>query len=240
MIRPALEVGVDATDNAAGTARKRAAVGLVVAPEINIQAQDKRYAVEANLHGEAVLYGDKELDERAADARIKGHYDLTANTTLQGEVGYSYYLDRYNDPNTPAAAVERPPVHQFDAKLGATQRFGAFGLGVDGEMQREVHEDVALAGGGTASLSDLDNTEYGLRLRASYGLGRPLTPYVEAAGGRRDYDEFARFAASPAPACGENFAAAWRSISARSSTATSPSAGVTRRPRTIGSATSTR
>lgn len=188
VLRPALEVGVSATDNPAGTAKKRAAVGLVVAPELNLQTEDTRYKVEANLHAEEILYGDQQIDQRAADARVKAHYDLAGRTVLQAEAGYSYYLDRYNDPNTPAAAVQRPPVQQFDAKLGVTQGFGQLSVGVSGEAQREVHEDVALAGGGTASLKDLNNTEYGVRARTSYSLGSVLTPYVEAAVGRRDYD----------------------------------------------------
>lgn len=188
VLRPAIEVGVNATDNPAGTSRKRNAVGVLLAPEINIQTQDTRYKVEANLHADAILYGDKSIDENAADARVKAHYDLTKRTTLQAEAGYSYYLDRYNDPNTPTAAVERPPVHTFDATLGATQKFGRVSVGLSGEAQREIHDDVALAGGGTASLEELNNTEYGLRVRTSYSAGAALTPFVEAAAGRRDYD----------------------------------------------------
>ena len=51
---------------------------------------------------------------------MKGRYDLTSRTSLEGEVGYSYTLDRFTDPDTPENATERPPVHDFDAILGVT------------------------------------------------------------------------------------------------------------------------
>jgi hypothetical protein len=189
IIRPAIEVGVSISDNPAGSAEKESGVGFIVAPELSIRSETDRHEIEADFRGEAILYGDEELDEREAEARVRTRYDLTSRTSLDAEAGYRYELDRFTDPDTPAAAVERPPVHELDASLGVTQRFGRAALGLAGVVERDIHEDVPLSGGGTASREELNNTRYGLRLRASYEASGTLTPFVEAAAGRRAFDQ---------------------------------------------------
>ena len=49
-------------------------------------------------------------------------------------------------------------MQDFDASLGATQRFGRLTVGLTGEVERSVHDDVELEGGLTASRAELDNT----------------------------------------------------------------------------------
>ena len=188
VIRPAIELGISATDNVTGDADGKSAVGLLLAPELSIRSEGELHSFGADLAAEAIFYGEDEYDERAAAARIFGAYELTSRTTLEAEAGYRYELDRYTDPDTPTAAVERPAVHDLDATLGATQRFGRLAVGLSGFVQREVNDEVALAGGGTANRDELDNTFYGLRLRTSYEVSGALTPFVDVAGGRREYD----------------------------------------------------
>ena len=118
ILRPAIEVGVSATDNAAGKPDKQADVGFLIAPELELRSQDDNYEILGTLSGEAILYGDEEVDEREADVRMSTRYAITDETELETEAGYRYYLDRFTDPNTPAGAVERPAVHTFDARLG--------------------------------------------------------------------------------------------------------------------------
>jgi hypothetical protein len=189
IIRPSIEVGVNATDNPAGTPEKNYAAGLIVAPEVLIARDGARLDVEGELRGEAILYPEDEFDEREAEARLAVRYDLTSRTELEAEAAYLYDLDRFSDPNTPDAAAERPAVHELEAGLGVTQRFGRLALGVAGTVERSVHEDVALSGGGTASRGELDNTEYGFRLRTSYEASPAFAPFVEAGAGRRDFDQ---------------------------------------------------
>jgi hypothetical protein len=188
IIRPSIEIGVEATDNVRASSDKDSAVGLVVAPEISARSDGSRLDLDLLLRGSAVFYGDEETDDREGEARITATYELTPSTTLEAEAGYFHTLDDFSDPDTPAAAAERPPVDEFDAALGVTQEFGRLSIGLKGTIERELHEDVALAGGGTASLDEQNNTEYGLRLRTSVEASAALSPYVEVAGGRREYD----------------------------------------------------
>jgi hypothetical protein len=189
ILRPSIELGISVTDNAEGTPDKQAAIGAVIAPELTIGSETERAELAAELRGVAILYGEQEFDEREGEALLRGRYELTDETALNATARYHFELERFTDPDTPAAAVERPPVHELDAALGVTQRFGRAAFALAGTVEREVHEDVELSGGGTASRKELDNTEYGLRLRGSFDVSRAFTPFVEAAGGQREFDQ---------------------------------------------------
>jgi hypothetical protein len=189
VIRPSIEIGVSATSNASLEEGGPSAVGLVAAPEIIIRSEDDRYEFEADLYGEWIFYDSQEFDTRTASARASGRYDLTDRTSLVGEGGYSQYTGDLSDPDTPGGAAERPLVHEFDAMLGVEQRFGRLAVTPSALVDRTLNDDVPLSGGGVASRRELDNVEYGGRLRTGYELGAGLTPFTEAAAGRRDFDQ---------------------------------------------------
>jgi hypothetical protein len=189
VIRPSIEIGVTATSNVTGEEDGEGAVGAVVAPALNALAEDDRYKVEIDLSGEGIFYDESDFNTRDANARIAGRYDLTSRTSLVGEAGYTRFDEDFDDPDTPAAASERPAVHTFDATLGVEQRFGRFSVTPSAFVERSVHEDVPLAGGGVASRREQDNTEYGGRVRAAYASDAVLAPFTEVAAGRRDYDQ---------------------------------------------------
>jgi hypothetical protein len=189
VIRPSIEIGVSATDNVRGGADKTGAVGLVVAPDITISSADERHEFEAVFRGAAIFYEEDEFDEQEAEARARLRYDLTTQTAVHSEAFYTHFLEDFTDPDTPGAAAERPAVHDFGGALGVEQRFGRLSTLVSGFAERALHEDVPLTGGGTASRKELDNTEYGMRLRTSYATGGSVAPFTEIAGGRRDFDQ---------------------------------------------------
>lgn len=189
VLRPAIEIGVAATDNAGGSSDKVAAVGLVVAPELTVTSSNERYDFEASGRGELTTYENEEFDEQTAELRARLRYDLTHATSLEAEAGYQRFLEGFSDPDTPNAAAERPGVDVLDGSLGVEQRFGRLSAKLTGFVARETHEDVPLAGGGTASRAELDNTEFGVRARTGYATSASLRPFVEAAIGRRAFDE---------------------------------------------------
>ena len=188
LIRPSIEIGVSATDNAALTPRKKGAVGLLVAPDVEITSDWSRHALEARLRGSAIYYGDEEIDEREGSAEVRGRYDVSSRTNLNAALGYRTDLDRYTDPETPTGAVERPARHLLYGEAGATHRFNRLSVTATGRVERSIYDDVAVAGGGTVSRSDLDNTDYGLRLRGAYEMAA-VSPFAEIAGGMTHYDQ---------------------------------------------------
>jgi hypothetical protein len=136
-----------------------------------------------------VAYDREEFDQQTADVRARLRYDFTAATSLHAEAGYARFLEGFGDPDTPGGAAERPAVDNFDAALGVEQRYGRLSTRLTSFVDRAVHEDVPLAGGGVASREELDNTEFGARLRTGYATSASLRPFTEVAVGRRHFDE---------------------------------------------------
>lgn len=188
MIRPSIEIGVTATNNIEGVEDATAAVGLVVAPEVIVSHEGARSAWELSVGAEAIAYDPDVYDTQSVTVRNTWSYDLTSTTTLTGDGGYARFRENFSDDSTPGAAAERPTVDAYDATLGVEQHFGRLIVNPSGFVERSVHDDVPLIGGGVASRRELDNTEYGGRLRTGVDLGS-VTPFTEVAGGRRDYDQ---------------------------------------------------
>ncbi len=188
VIRPSIEIGVTATNNVSGTENGKGAVGLVVTPEIDVRSESDRHEFEADLSAEGIFYEEDQFDERTANARVTGRYDLTDQTSLKGEAGYARTQESFTDDNTPTGAAEHPVVDSYDATLGVEQRFGRFTADLSGFADRSIYQDVPLVGGGTVSRKGEDNTEFGGRLRTGYTLGAGVTPFTEVAIGRRAFD----------------------------------------------------
>ncbi len=191
IIRPSIEVGVTATDNAGGSVDKTPAVGYVVAPEVTVRSESERYEFEAGVGGESTTYDHSEFDGLTAEARAKLRYDLTSRSSIFTEAAYSHFLEGFSDPDTPGGAAERPAVDSLEASLGYEQRFGRFSARVTGFAERSVYEEVPLVGGGTASRKQLNNTDFGVRVRTGYATSASLRPFVEAAVGARIFDQSA-------------------------------------------------
>jgi hypothetical protein len=189
VIRPSIEIGVTATSNAAGSPDNVGAVGLLVAPEVNVTSKGDRYEFEADAAAEGVWYDDSDFDGQTAAARASLRYDVTRSSSIYADANYARYLEGFSDPDTPAAATKRPAVDEVDASLGFEQRFGRLSTRLTAFADRAMHDDVPLSDGTVASRAELDNTEYGVRLRTGYATSASLRPFVEASVGRRNFDQ---------------------------------------------------
>ena len=190
VIRPAIEIGGTWTDNIVGSPDKKSATGLVVAPEINVRSgsEAERYEFEANASGEATYYKDDTFNDQTIDANAKLRYDLTSRTSILTEAGYSRFLEGFSDPDTPNGSSERPAVDSFDGSLGVEQRFGRLSARATTFVERSAYSDAQLVGGGTVSRKELNNTDFGLRLRAGYATSGTLRPFTEVGVGARAFD----------------------------------------------------
>ena len=166
------------------------AIGAILAPDIEVTSEDDRYKFEGHARGEIISYANHdEFNERTADVRAKLRYDLSHLTSLDFDAGYARFLEGFTDPNTPAAAAARPGVDQFDATLGVQRKLGAFDARLSAFANHSLHENVNLVGGGVAdSRGELDNTDFGGRLRVGYATSGTVRPFTEVAVGRRAFD----------------------------------------------------
>jgi hypothetical protein len=187
ILRPAIELGVRASIEH-GEAGSHA-VGFILAPELVAAADGGRYAAEAELRGEWVVSEDAALSGSTVEARLSGRYDFTAALAVDGALGYTRETEDFGEAGTPDDAAERPAVDRLDAELGLTRRFGRVAARLGAFVERSLHGEVALAGGGVDPRTDLDNTEFGASLRTAYDGGGSLAPFVEVAAGSRVFDE---------------------------------------------------
>ncbi|MCF1505324.1 outer membrane beta-barrel protein [Afifella sp. H1R] len=189
VLRPTLDLGAIASDNPDGDEQQSWEAGGLVAPTLNLQSDWDRHAVELDLRGTASFYDDHANDDREAEAKFTGRYDISSDTEVNVEAGYLYTLESFTDPDTPSAAVERPAEQNYNAALGVTQRFNRLGMSLRGSFERETYEDVTTASGATISQEDRNNNDYALTGRASYLISPALEPFVEARLGTTRYDE---------------------------------------------------
>lgn len=188
VLRPAIDIGVTASDNIHLSRPKQKAVGVLVAPDVDLRSQWDRHEVAFELRGTAIFYDDDSLDNLDGRAALTGRYDLSERTSVDAAVGVLRGSEDFTDPDLPAGAAERPAFHELEAELGAAHRLGRFGFGLRGRVERTGYEDVALVSGGTAGLDDRNSVEASLRLRGSYRISPALEPFVEVAAGQVRYD----------------------------------------------------
>jgi hypothetical protein len=188
VLRPAIDIGIEASDNIHLSQPQQRAVGWLVAPDIELRSDWDRHEVAFELRGTATYYDDDSLNEVEGRAALAGRYDISQDTSLDAAVATFRGTESFTDPDLPAGAAERPAFRELEAELGAAHDFGRFGVGVRGRVERTEYDDVALVSGGTAGLDDRDNTETELRMRGSYRASPAFEPFVEVAAGRVRYD----------------------------------------------------
>ncbi|WP_224405625.1 outer membrane beta-barrel protein [Afifella sp. IM 167] len=189
ILRPTIDTGVIVSDNPDGDTKKNWETGALVEPTLNLTSDWSRHEVSLDLRGTASFYPDDTFDDREATARFRGRLDITRDTDLTAEAGYAYALESFTDPETPAAAVERPARQTFDASLTGTHRMNRLGLSLGGKAEREIYEDFNTASGGTISQEDRNRTDISATARASYQLSGALEPFAQARLGTIAYDQ---------------------------------------------------
>jgi hypothetical protein len=130
----------------------------------------------------------KSASRPEALGRLNLRLDATRDTQIELETRYILDTQRPGSPELNADVGERPLVQSGGASLGVTQRYNRLLVGLRGNVDRTVYEDVLLAGGGILDQSDRDRTQYEARLRTGYELKPGLVPFVEAIADRREFD----------------------------------------------------
>ena len=136
-----------------------------------------------------LYYKDDAFNDQTIDARAKLRYDLTSRTSIFTEADYSRFLEGFSDPDTPNGAAKRPAVdtHRRLARRRAAlrppqrARDGLRGAFDATRMCRSLAAARLRA-------QELDNTEFGVRLRTGYATSASLRPFAEAAVGARAFD----------------------------------------------------
>lgn len=202
LVKTAVELIGGYDSNPARTANGKSGAFYTVAPELLVNSEWSRHALNVELRGSYTGYGGRSfadpsigpapnpviLDRPEFTGRIFGRYDITRNLRVEPELRVAVGTD---DPGSPdiAAGLQRYPLsYTTGATLGVAQRFNRLDLSVKGAADRTTYADSKLTNGATAPNGDRNFNQYGVTTRASYELTPGIMPFVEGVLDRREHD----------------------------------------------------
>lgn len=189
LFKPALEVSTGFDSNPARVPNGRASSFVVAAPELLVRSQFERHQLDADLRGS---YTDTQqfqaFSHPNVDAKLKGRYDVTNTTAINGEA--RYVLDG-DDPGTPRIVnkfAKLPLVSTAGGTLGVTQDVDRLQMSFKGAVDRVTFQDATLTNGTTVSNQDRNFTQVAGQTRLTYALTDEFKPFVTASIDRRTHD----------------------------------------------------
>jgi len=190
ILRPTLQQGLEWSSNPGGGAGGESDVLSETTLRLNAQSDWARHAATLDAYGtyrRSITGSDFKEFLGGADASVR--FDLGNDFQLNGTLGYQRRPeDATSAVELPAAAIERPTSQTITGSLGLEKSLGKLRLGLTGSVDRNIYGDAELAGGGTLSQAERNQTLYALQLRTGYQISPALTPFIEAEFGRRAYD----------------------------------------------------
>lgn len=189
LLRPTLDQGIEWTSNATNTAGGGSDFVSGTTLRLDAASDWARHSASLDVSGtyRTSVTGSGFSDFRGTANAALG-LDLGNALRLDTKLGYERRPEDASSPAGIAGTVGRAPRQTLSASAGLEKAVGRLQLGLTGALSRDTYGDAALAGGGTVSQADRNQTLYSLVLRGGYDVSAALTPFVEVELGRRLYD----------------------------------------------------
>lgn len=191
-LRPAItnSIGYDTnSQRSSGAARKSSAFSRHEG-EIGIQSDWTVHELSGQLRGGYFNYfRDSDASRPDADGTLSLRLDATRDTRILLESRLRLDTQRPGSPDLNAAVTGRPQIYQYGASAGVSHDINRLQLTLRGSVDRSDYEDASLSNGTKLSQKDRNQTQYGVRLRASYELTPGLRPFVQGEADTRQFDE---------------------------------------------------
>ena len=158
---------------------------IVASPEIRIQTDWRALSVELFFGGDFSLSDGRSL---ATLAELDLRLDLGALWTFDIAAAYEIAPRGASDAALPDGIDAIPNVRGIGASATIAGAIGNLDLQLDAGFQRNLFDD-AFVGGFPVDQSERNNNLATVALRLEPNGGALLTPFVEANGGRRSYDQ---------------------------------------------------
>lgn len=190
ILRPSIEEGVTATNNADASPGGRSAVLSETTLRLNAASD---WALHSATIDGYVTFRKSLSGQDTQD--IRGRVDGTLNLELDHDwratarLGYEAAPESASSPVPLPSTADRPLHQVIEGSLGIEKDVGKARLGLTGAVERDLYGDADLSGGGTLSQKDRNSTLYSATLRGGYAISPALTPFAEVEVGRRAYDE---------------------------------------------------
>ena len=178
---PAVETGLEFTDNVLETERNRKSdIGYTVAPELRVETDWSRHAATLRLSSKHVFY-DEQSTEDTSEIDIEGtaRIDVTRRTRVDLKGGYNFGQEARSSLEVPDTASSEPDQTTWTASAGVTHRFNRLVATARGDLEVLEYGPVEISGGGNQSSADRDYYEAGATLRLGYEHTPAIQPFVE-------------------------------------------------------------
>ena len=188
-LRPAVETGIGFTDNANGTTTGQTRTGFTRnAAEAIINSNWSNHALGLRLRYEREDFFSSAVEARNnIDVQATGRLDIRRDTQLDVGAGFRRIPDSAYTYNLPVTALGRPDLDTTTVNAALTQRFGAASVRLRGQFDQLRYGETRLVGGGSLSNASRNLDIATLTLRGTYDITPLLSPFVEIAYNRRDY-----------------------------------------------------
>lgn len=189
LLRPTLDQGIEWTSNVTNTAGGSSDFVSGTTVRIDAVSDWARHSASLGAYGtyRTSITGSGFSEFRGGANAALG-LDLGNALRLDTTLGYERKPEDASSPAGIAGTTGRPLRQTLSASAGLAKSVGKLQLGLTAAASRDTYGDVALAGGGTLSQADRNQTLYSMVLRGGYEATPALTPFVEAEIGRRLYD----------------------------------------------------
>ncbi|HRJ69435.1 MAG TPA: outer membrane beta-barrel protein, partial [Beijerinckiaceae bacterium] len=192
-VLPAIEglAGYDtnALRGTSGTRYKGSRLYQVV-PELSVQSDWSRHALQMDLRGTYAWYQDVDDANRPTlDGKINFRADIRQDSTLTLELKEKIDSQRPGSTDLSGAVKGRPLYFVTSGSAAWAEKFGYATATTTATIDRYDYQDATTFSGATLSQRDRNYTAYGLKLRGAYELTPGISPFVEVAGDVREHDE---------------------------------------------------
>ncbi|MGH6762421.1 MAG: outer membrane beta-barrel protein [Phyllobacterium sp.] len=189
-LRPSIEQGFRASSNVQSSSSGSSGVLSETTLRLNGATDWSRHAAFLDAYGRyAKSISGEDYTDPNVGIRAGLRLDLANEAEVTGEIGYLLRQESASDPTFITGTVDRPNVHTFDARLGATRDIGRFFAGIEADIRRTIYDDAKLMDGTTVSQKDRNATFASMALRGGFEMSPALRPFVEVEFGRLVYDE---------------------------------------------------
>jgi hypothetical protein len=189
ILKPTLEEGVTATDNADSSTNGSPGVLSETVLRLNAVSDWSNHRATIDAYGifrKSISGADTEDLSAGVDAALE--IDITEEFRARATLGYAIRPESAASPVIIVGAASEPLRQILVGSLGLEKDVGKARFAVTGIVDRNTFGDAELEGGGMLSQEERNSTLYLAELRAGYEISPAITPFVAAELGRRIYD----------------------------------------------------
>jgi len=192
VLKPSLTTGIGYDTNperSAGSTRKGSPFSRTDG-EVEIQSDWNVHELKGKLRGGySEYFRNRDASRPDGEGQLDLRLDASRDTRILLETRAKLDTQRPGSPDLTAAVTGRPLVYQYGASAGVTHDFNRLQMTLRGSVDRSDYEDGKLSNGGIVSQRDRNQTQLGLRLRASYEVTPGFKPFVQGEIDKREFDQ---------------------------------------------------